>query len=464
MSTVHRYIKVARATRILLALVLLALPLTVSAQTSPPLGQSAAFAVLGGSTVTNTGSTTVNGELGVSPGTAVTGFPPGVVAGGSIHIADAVAAQAQADLVVAYNDLAGQAPTAILTGTNLGGLTLGPGVYRFSSSAQLTGTLTLDAQGDPGAVFIFQIGSTLTTASGASVVFINGGEDCNVYWQIGSSAVLGTGTSLAGSIVALTSITLNTNASVSGRVLARNGAVTLDTSTVSVCAAGCAPITLAPSSLPLATVGQAFSASLTASGGVAPYTYSLSAGALPAGLTLSAGGLIAGSPEAAGTFSFTVTAIDSAGCEVSRNYTIVVAQQGCPLITLAPASLPGSLIGVPYTQTLIASGGTAPYSYAVSQGALPPGLLLSSLGVIAGTPTTLGNYNFTVTATDALSCPALLPYSMPITTSGGGPGGPGDPPIALPTLSTWTLMLLALLMIAMVGWQRRAPSTRISRK
>ncbi|HTG35897.1 MAG TPA: IPTL-CTERM sorting domain-containing protein [Thermoanaerobaculia bacterium] len=205
--------------------------------------QLSTFAVLGGSTVTNTDTpTTVNGNLGVSPGSAVTGFPPGIVTGGTIHAADAVAAQAQTELTTVYNSLANTPCDTDLTGQNLGGLTLTPGVYCFSTSAQLTGTLTLDAQGNPNALFIFQIGSTLTTASTASVLLINGGSDCGIYWQVGSSAILGTGTSLRGSIVALASITLNTGASVSGRVLARNGAVTLDNSNVDVCSGGGGPI------------------------------------------------------------------------------------------------------------------------------------------------------------------------------------------------------------------------------
>lgn len=193
------------------------------------------FAVLGGSTVTNTNATMVTGNLGVSPGSAVTGFPPGIVAGGTIHAADAVAAQAQSDLTILYNSLAGSACNTDLTGQDLGGKTLTPGVYCFSTSAQLTGTLTLDAQGNPNAVFIFKIGSTLTTASASSVLLINSASSCGVFWQVGSSAILGTGTALAGSIVALTSITLNTGASVTGRVLARNGAVTLDSNNVTVC-------------------------------------------------------------------------------------------------------------------------------------------------------------------------------------------------------------------------------------
>jgi hypothetical protein len=197
--------------------------------------QLSTFSVLGGSTVTNTGATTVNGDLGVSPGSAVTGFPPGVVTGGTIHAADAVAAQAQTDLTALYNSLAGMACNTDLTGQDLGGMTLTPGVYCFSTSAQLTGTLTLDAQGNSGALFIFKIGSTLTTASASSVLLINGASSCNVFWQVGSSATLGTGTAFRGSIVALTSITLNTAASVQGKTLARNGAVTLDTSNVALC-------------------------------------------------------------------------------------------------------------------------------------------------------------------------------------------------------------------------------------
>ena len=198
------------------------------------LGTVQSFAVLGGSTVTNTGATTVDGNLGVDPGLAVTGFPPGLVTGGTIHAGDAVALQAQTDTVTAYNALAGQAPTADLTGQDLGGMTLVAGVYHFSSSAQLTGALTLDAKGDPSAVFVFQVGSTLTTASNSSVLVLGGAQDCNIFWQVGSSATLGTTTAFKGSILALTSITLTTGATVSGRALARNAAVTMDTNAISI--------------------------------------------------------------------------------------------------------------------------------------------------------------------------------------------------------------------------------------
>jgi hypothetical protein len=200
------------------------------------LGTAGSFAVLAGSTVTNTGPSVIDGNVGVSPGTAITGFPPGIIIPPfTMHAGDAVAAQAQVDLTTAYNFAAGEVPSANLSGQDLGGLTLTSGVYFFSSSAQLTGTLTLNAQGDPNAVFLFQIGSTLTTAGNSSVVIINGGQDGNVFWQVGSSATLGTNTALIGSILALTSITLNTGADIlDGQALARNGAVTLDTNDVSI--------------------------------------------------------------------------------------------------------------------------------------------------------------------------------------------------------------------------------------
>ncbi len=203
----------------------------VAASSAIGLGTSGAFAVLGGSTVTNTGPSVINGDLGVSPGSAVTGFPPGIV-NGTIYAANAAAALAKADLKTAYNNAAGQACDSNLTDQDLGGLTLTAGVYCFDSSAGLTGTLTLNAQGDPDARFIFQVGSALTTASSSRVSLINGAQPCNVYWQIGSSATIGTATSFVGNIMALTSITMTTGATLRGRALARNGAVTLDTNVI----------------------------------------------------------------------------------------------------------------------------------------------------------------------------------------------------------------------------------------
>jgi hypothetical protein len=202
--------------------------------TAPTLGAAAGYAVLGGSTITNTGSSVINGNLGLSPGTSVTGFPtPGIV-NGTEDITNTAAANAQTALVTAYGALTSQSGGSVPLTGDLGGRTLTPGVYSFSSSAQLTGTVTLDAQGDPSSVFIFLIGSTLTTASSAVVSVINGGSDCNVFWQVGSSATLGTTTTFVGNILALTSITLNNGANVKGSLLAQTGAVTLNTNNVSL--------------------------------------------------------------------------------------------------------------------------------------------------------------------------------------------------------------------------------------
>jgi hypothetical protein len=215
--------------------------------TVPSLGPAQSFAVLAGTTVTNTGPTVVSGDLGVSPGSAVTGFPPGVVLG-TIHAADATAAQAQTELTSAYNTLAGEPCATPLIG-DLGGLTLTPGVYCFAAAAGLTGTVTLDAQGNPNAGFVFQTGSALTTASGSVVNLINGAQGCNVFWQVGSSATLGTGSSFTGNLLALTSITVTTGTTVTGRALARNGAVTLDSDSLSTPA--CAPPAPSPATVTL---------------------------------------------------------------------------------------------------------------------------------------------------------------------------------------------------------------------
>jgi hypothetical protein len=226
---------------------------------APSLGSAQSFAVLATATVTSTGATIVTGDLGVGPGTAITGFDPsnviyglggtvtpgpGIV-NGTIYAGGPVPTQAESDALTTYNLLALEACTVNLTGQDLGTLAapLTPGVYCFSSSAQLTGTLVLDAQHNPNAVFIFKIGSTLTTASNSSVVVINGDTGCSgtnnsVFWLVGSSATLGTGTAFAGNILAASSITLTTGASVAGRAFALNGAVTMDTNNVSACGSG----------------------------------------------------------------------------------------------------------------------------------------------------------------------------------------------------------------------------------
>jgi len=198
------------------------------------LGAAQSFAVLGASTVTNVGSSTISGNLGVYAGSAVTGFPPGAVTNGTIHITDGVAQQAQNDERFAYNALALLPSTFDESGIDLAGKTLTPGVYKFTSAAQLTGALTLNFQGDPNALFVFQIGSTLTTGSGASVNVINGTATDGVFWQVGSSATLGSSTTFVGNILALASISMDSTAKIEcGRAFAQTGGVTLITNTIS---------------------------------------------------------------------------------------------------------------------------------------------------------------------------------------------------------------------------------------
>jgi cytoskeletal protein CcmA (bactofilin family) len=202
----------------------------MAAQAPVSLGAAAKFAVLAATTVTSTGATTVNGNLGASPGTAVTGS---LKVSGMIHAGGRAAAQAQGDLTAAYNDAAGRTTDALTVAGNLGGLTLTPGLYKSRSSLEISsGDLTLDARGDTNAVFIFQMASTLTTTSGRQVILSGGAKAANIYWQVGSSAILGTTSVFKGNILASTSVTLQTGAAVEGRLLARTAAVTLDTNII----------------------------------------------------------------------------------------------------------------------------------------------------------------------------------------------------------------------------------------
>ncbi len=225
------------------------------------LGTAGNFGVLAGSAVTSTGPTVVIGNLGVSPGTAVSGFPPGTVSGGSHVGSDPVAVQAQTDLTTAYLDAQGRPPGIVVAG-DIGGQTLTPGTYTSSSTLGITGTLTLNGAG----VYIFQIASGLTTASASQVSLIGGATAANVFWQVGSSATLGTGSIFNGTILAQASITVTTGAVLNGRALARTGAVTLDSNPLTNPAGSGPPgppppvSTPAPSSLILVAIGLACAA------------------------------------------------------------------------------------------------------------------------------------------------------------------------------------------------------------
>lgn len=223
----------------------------VAAQAPVGLGTATPYGVLAGSAISNTGPTIINGDLGLSPGTSVTGFPPGTV-NGVQHVADAPAANAKADLKIAFDDAAARGPANAVTG-DLGGRLLKAGVYRSASTLGLTGELTLDAEGDPNAVFIIQAGSSLTTATASRVTLVNGAQPCNVVWSVGSSATLGASTAFSGTVLAQTSITMDDAVVVQGRALARTGAITMinDTITPALCAAG----TVQPGPPGVATAG-----------------------------------------------------------------------------------------------------------------------------------------------------------------------------------------------------------------
>jgi hypothetical protein len=256
-----------------------------------PMGTADNYSVLAGTTVTNIGETVLNQSLGLSPGTDITGFPPGIVnPPGVIDQTNAAAAAAQLDLTAAYLDAAARPLNETVT-SDLTGLTLVGGVYAGPSKSPLSlaGNLTLDGAGDPNSVFIFQTDSTLITGSGSTVTLINGAQECNVFWQVGSSATLGTGSTFVGTILALTSISVTTGVTVQGRALARNGEVTLDTDTFNVptCDLTAPTTTTTLSETTTTTISEA---TTTTAGGELPFTGSDNGGtAVVAILALVAG-------------------------------------------------------------------------------------------------------------------------------------------------------------------------------
>jgi len=390
----------------------------VSAQVAPPMGTTQNFAVLGSSTVTNTGPTIITGDLGVDPGTAITGFPPGTVVGGTTDSADAVALQAQSDNTTAYKNLAGQACNNTIS-TDLGGLTLVPGVYCFSSSAQLTGTLTLDAGGVASAVWVFQIGSTLTTASNSSVVLENGAQNCNVFWQIGSSTTLGTGTTFVGNIFALTSITLDTSATVAGRALAQTGAVTMDSNTVAVSVCGTSPVTPVPP-----TLSKAFNPATINAGGSSTLTITLSnAGATLATLTapltdtLPTGVLVS---DSASTTCVGGTA-SAAGSTVTLTGGTIPAGGSCTVTVPVTASSGGNYLNSLLAGALQTNNGSNAAPAVATLTVNAPALVAPTLGK-AFSPTTIGvggSSTLTITLSNAGTASATLTAPLADTLPSG---------------------------------------------
>jgi hypothetical protein len=391
----------------LIAIGLLCAAPPVLAQRPPPsLGTAASFAVLAPA-VTSSGPTIVTGNLG---GNSIHGFPPGVVLLGTTLHNGEIAGPLR-DAAAAYDDLAGRTCNRAVGGDNLS-----PGIY-CATPFTSQDPLTLDANGDPNAVWIFRLSAGLTTPPASAIRVINGGWEGNVFWQVDGFAVLGNGAVFIGNILASKGITLGAGANLSGRALVLDGSVTLSGNRVTLC---CHNIIITNPSVISATEALPFKESFTQSGAITPVAFRLASGVLPAGLTLGAGGTLSGTPTQTGTFPITVQATDSTPCAgTSGTYILTV---GCPLITISPETLPPPQNGVPYFQTLTVNGGTPPYTFAVTGGRLPDGLALTpDNGAAALTATLSGTAAFTegfvvrITVTDAAGCvaiPAISPWGL----------------------------------------------------
>ncbi|WDT52622.1 ice-binding family protein [Streptomyces sp. G7(2002)] len=394
-----------------------------------PLGTAATFGVLANTAVTNTGPTVVTGDLGVSPAGAVTGFnPPGTVTG-TIHVNDAAAAQAQADLLIGYGNALLQPATATVA-TELGGTTLTPGVYNsLSGTFSLNGPLTLDAQGDPNAVFIFKTNTTLITGAAGTVNLAGLAQSSHVFWQVGSSATLGVGTTIRGSILANTSITANTGAIVDGRLLALGAAVTLDTNAVTVPALTTCQVVVQPVVGPV-VVGQPtpVSAVVTCNGlPVSGASVTFNGGAVPVTVTTNLAGVATGSltfnTAGAATVTATVTAAGTAcSCTgvVSAPVTITVTPQQSCQVVVQPVVGP-VVVGQPTSVSAVVTCNGLPVSGAsvtFNGGAVPVTVTTNLAGVATGSLTfnTAGAATVTATVTAAgTACSCTGVVSAPVT-------------------------------------------------
>jgi hypothetical protein len=335
------------------------------------LGTAATYGVLGASAVTNTGPSVVNGDVGISPDTSVTGFggaPDGTI-NGTLHQTDAAAAQAQTDTTTAYNVAASLTP--VQSGlTELAGLSLVPGVYS-GGALSLSNNNTLTLAGSAESVWVFQAASTLTIGSATSIIVTGGANSCNVFWQVGSSATLGTAAQFQGTVLAQESISATTGATIAGRLLARTGAVTLDTNTITAptgCPTPGTPSetvvpTITSAAPPSAVAGTPYSYTVTATGNPAP-TFAVTAGSLPVGLTLdSITGVISGTPVAPGTYTFTVTAGNGQTPDASATYTVTIrgaaAQLAATGTDSGPAALAALLLVLVGTSSILWVGGRA---------------------------------------------------------------------------------------------------------
>ena len=355
----------------------LASALPAAAVGSPiDLGTASSYGVLAALSISNTGPTTINGDIGLSPGqlSSITGLSS-ITVTGQVHAADQEALQAQNDLGTAYTTAAGLSSTAVQQ--DLTGLTLTPGVYNATSSLQLSGNLTLDGAGDPNATWVFQTGSSLTAATGSSITLIGQASACNVYWQVGSSATLDTSAAFVGTVMAQQSISAGTGATVQGRLLAENGSVTLDSNVITP------PTTCATAG------GSGGSGSSGGSGGTG-------------GTGGSASG---GSGATGGTTSTTAP-------------------------TFTTQALPPATVNRPYRAAVVVAGSPTP-TVTVSSGTLPSGLALNSTtGTISGTPTSTQLTTFALTASNGSGTTATTTYRLAVLNSLASTGANATPLLA----------------------------------
>ena len=451
-----------------------------AAQLPVTLGSTVTFAALAGSTVTNTGPTIVNGNVGVWAGTAVTGFPPGSVVGGAIHAADGTAATAQGDLTTAYLDAAGRSVAPVTVAGDLGGQTLAAGLYKSTSSLGITGVLTLNGGGNANSVFIFQVASALTTATSSQVVLIGSAQAANVFWQVGSSATLGTYSIFNGTIMAQASVTVATGAVLNGRALARTGAVTLDSNSMVNPGApitGGTPPAMSGLTCPVGTalVGVPYNSFVVPTGGTSPYTFSIASGSLPPGspafsLNTSTGDLTGTPTGATLPYTFGVNVTDSASGNVTASCSIsvtapsdqadvsIVKSGPVPSIVATSANIgytivvrnagPASAAGVTVTDILPAGtsfvSATSPCSSSISTVTCALGTMASggstTIALVLTSPSSAGSFDNTATVVSTTPDPNTTNNRSTYTVT-------ASPSAAVPTLSTWGLALLALLLL-----------------
>jgi hypothetical protein len=383
----------------LIAIGLLCAARPVLAEHPPPsLGNAASFAVLA-STVTSSGPTVVTGNLG---GKTIHGFPQGVVLlGTTIHDID----DPLHDTAAAYEDLS----TRTCDGS-LQGHFLAPHIYCSTSPFTLEGTLTLDAHNDPNAVWIFQICAGFTADPGSAVRVINGGWEGNVFWQVNGQAVIGEGVAFIGNILASKGITFNAGASLSGRALVVDGAVTLSGNNVSLC---CKQIEVFNPLNSSATVNTAFIETFTQKGGTAPVTFSLASGTLPVGFELTANGTLSGKTSQLGTFPITVRAADATHCTgTSATYVLTVSAVCAPITITNPVNTRG-IAGVYFKEKFEQTRAVEPFTFTASN--LPKGLTIEADGTLHGVPTQTGVFPITVAVTGANNCSFVSPIIYILT-------------------------------------------------